>query len=107
MSLRRWVLMLIGFVGLIAVSSHPARTVERDVGIVVTEIKGPIGIAATRLITDALAKARHDNARLLVIQLDTLGGLVTATRDIIQQILAAPLPVIGRSHADRPRLPWI
>jgi membrane-bound ClpP family serine protease len=60
LSLRRWVLMLIGFVGLIAVSSHPARTAERDVGIVVTEIKGPIGIAATRLITDALAKARHE-----------------------------------------------
>jgi membrane-bound serine protease (ClpP class) len=30
----------------------------------------------------------------LIIQLDTPGGLVTSTRDIIQQILAAPVPVI-------------
>jgi hypothetical protein len=63
----------------------------------VSEIKGAIGVAATRLITDALAKARKEDARAMVIQLDTPGGLVTSTRDIIQQILASPVPVINET----------
>jgi membrane-bound serine protease (ClpP class) len=62
--------------------------------IFIIDIKGAIGIAATRQITQALDKARTENAAALVIRLDTPGGLVSATRDIIQAMLAAPLPVI-------------
>lgn len=84
---------LILIVVLMAASSA-AFAADRTSTIVTTEIKGPIGVAATRVVTDALAKVRRDNARYLVIQLDTPGGLVTSTRDIIQQLLASPVPVI-------------
>ena len=85
----------IALIVLCAAGSIPAlRAAERSGPILVTEIKGAIGVAATRLITDAFAKARQENARALFIQLDTPGGLVTSTRDIIQQILASPVPVI-------------
>lgn len=67
---------------------------ERSGAIITTEIKGPIGVAATRIVTDALAKVRQEKARYLVIQLDTPGGLVSATREILQQLLASPAPVI-------------
>jgi membrane-bound serine protease (ClpP class) len=77
-----------------ASSISALRAAEQSGPLIVTEIKGAIGVAATRLITDAVAKARQENARALIIQLDTPGGLVTSTRDIIQQILAAPVPVI-------------
>lgn len=88
-------LIAITLIAICAVASAPAlRAAERAGPIVVTEIKGAIGVAATRLITDAIAKARQENARALVVQLDTPGGLVTSTRDIIQQILASPVPVI-------------
>jgi len=70
------------------------RASERSGPIVVTEIKGAIGVATTRLLTDAIAKAHQENARALVIQLDTPGGLVTSTRNIIQQLLATSVPVI-------------
>jgi membrane-bound serine protease (ClpP class) len=93
-SLRRWVLVLFGIVVLFVATPLPVRSAERSGPILITEIKGAIGVAATRLITDALAKARQENARSLVIQLDTPGGLVTSTRDIIQQILASPVSVI-------------
>lgn len=94
MSFVRWAAGLLGIVALLAATPLPAGAAERSGPILVTEIKGAIGVAATRLITDALAKARQDNARSLVIQLDTPGGLVTSMRDIIQQILASPIPVI-------------
>lgn len=94
LSLRRWALMLFGFFIPLAVASLPARNAERSGAILAAEIKGPIGVAATRLVTDAVAKARRESARCLLIQLDTPGGLVAATRDIIQHILASPIPVI-------------
>lgn len=94
LSLRRWALILFGFFIPLAAASLPARNAERSGAILVAEIKGAIGVAATRLVADAVAKARQENARYLLIQLDTPGGLVTATRDIIQHILASPIPVI-------------
>ena len=94
LSLRRWALVLVSLSALLLAVLLPARAVERSGAILVTEIKGAIGVAATRLVADALVQARQENARYLVIQLDTPGGLVTATRDIIQHILASPIPVI-------------
>lgn len=73
----------------------PAQSEVRAAGVVfIIDIKGAIGIAATRQITQALDKSRAEKAAALVIRLDTPGGLVSATRDIIQAMLAAPLPVI-------------
>ncbi|MDP3074926.1 nodulation protein NfeD [Bradyrhizobium sp.] len=92
--LRQWMLTVFGLVALIAASSLSTRTAERDGGILITEIRGAIGVAATRLVVDAIAKARQENARYLVIHLDTPGGLVAATRDIVRQILTSPIPVI-------------
>jgi membrane-bound serine protease (ClpP class) len=76
-------------------SSIPAlRAADKSGPLLVTELKGAIGVAATRLVTNALAKARQENARALIIRLDTPGGLVSSTRDIIQGILSFPIPVI-------------
>ena len=60
----------------------------------VTAIKGAIGVAAARQVAGALAEAGRDKRSLLVIRLDTPGGLITAMRDTIQLILASPIPVI-------------
>lgn len=90
-----WRFIAIALISFCTVGSAPGpRAAERGGGILVTEIKGAIGVAATRQIADALAQARRESVRYLVIQLDTPGGLVTATRDIIQQLLASPIPVI-------------
>jgi len=94
LSLRRWTLILFGFFIPLAVVSFPARNAERSGAILTAEINGVIGVAATQLVSNAVAQARRENARYLLIQLDTPGGLVTATRDIIQHILASPIPVI-------------
>jgi membrane-bound serine protease (ClpP class) len=92
----RWLcqaFILIGLLGVPGGHAAPAQAAEAG-GILVADIKGPIGVAATRLVSDAVMAARRDNARALVIRLDTPGGLVSSTRDIIQLMLASPVPVI-------------
>lgn len=61
--------------------------------VVVAEIKGAIGVGTVYYATDALAFAQREQAQLLILKIDTPGGLVSATREIIQSILASPIPV--------------
>jgi membrane-bound serine protease (ClpP class) len=62
-------------------------------GVLVTEVDGPI----TPVIADYLAAAVEralDEAAVLVVTLDTPGGLDTSMRDIVQTFLNAPIPVL-------------
>src|SRR5262245_40126155 len=45
-------------------------------------------------IKDGLNHAKDINARAVVIRLDTPGGLIDSMRDIVEAILASPVPVI-------------
>ncbi|MDX8466023.1 nodulation protein NfeD [Mesorhizobium sp. VK23B] len=58
-------------------------------------IDGAIGPASSRQLKDALKVASERNAAVLILQLDTPGGLVTSMREMIADILASPVPVIG------------
>lgn len=55
--------------------------------------KGPIGPATSGYLVRGLAKAAEDNAPLVIVRLDTPGGLDSAMREMIQAILEAPQPV--------------
>ncbi|MGM0421761.1 MAG: NfeD family protein [Pseudomonadota bacterium] len=58
------------------------------------EVKGPIGPAVTDYITRSLKAAAAIDAEVAIIEMHTPGGLVTSMQDIIQQILASPVPVV-------------
>lgn len=81
---------------LLLTSSLPVSAQE-SVGtrrVVAAELRGPIGVATPLQLGSAINRARAEDAGLLVIQLDTPGGLVSATRDVIQAILASPVPIV-------------
>src|ERR1700720_3618333 len=61
----------------------------------VLEINGPIGPATSRYVVHGIESAHQNGSRIVVLQLDTPGGLDSAMRDIIRAILASPLPVVG------------
>ncbi len=59
------------------------------------EVQGAIGPASRDFILRGLDQARERGAAAIILKLDTPGGLDSSMRDIIQAILASPIPVIG------------
>lgn len=58
------------------------------------EIDGAIGPASSDYLVRAVARADEEDAEVIVLQLDTPGGLDSAMREIIQAIVASPVPVV-------------
>jgi membrane-bound serine protease (ClpP class) len=61
--------------------------------VVVLEVRGVIDPVVAQYIEQGIDAADTAGARLVVIQLDTPGGLDTAMRDIVQAILNSDVPV--------------
>ncbi len=61
--------------------------------IMLLDVNGAIGPATSDYIHRGLAKAKSTGAVLVILRMDTPGGLDIAMRRIIQDILASPVPV--------------
>jgi membrane-bound serine protease (ClpP class) len=74
------------------VPSVGAQSGGREV--MVAEVEGVIDSVVARYVRRSIEEADSRGFEALVIRLDTPGGLDTSMREIIQAILASPVPVI-------------
>jgi membrane-bound serine protease (ClpP class) len=87
---RRWysVLFLVVFLLLVSAAT-PARA-----DVLRLDIHDTIHPITLEYITRGIAQAKAQHADAVLIRISTPGGLAEATREIIQQIVASPVPVI-------------
>lgn len=83
--MRVWLLVL----SLLCV---PAATLAQGTAMLLS-LEGPIGPASADYLSRNLARAAEEGMELVILQLDTPGGLDTSMRSMIREILASPVPV--------------
>ena len=75
---------------ILAISTVAARA---DTNVVVLNIKGAIGVATADYVLSGIEHAETSNADLIILEMDTPGGLMAPMRDIVQAILGSSVPV--------------
>jgi membrane-bound serine protease (ClpP class) len=79
---------------LLAAAVLPPQPATAAPPVATIQIDGVISPVTVRLVESALSRAQADGAGVLVIQLDTPGGLERSMRLICQRLLNADIPVI-------------
>jgi membrane-bound serine protease (ClpP class) len=77
-----------------AVPAAAEEVAERSGTLYVARIAGSINPASSDYLQRAVRQSEEEGAAALLLELDTPGGLVASTKDIIQAILGARVPVI-------------
>ena len=78
---------------LLLVASSPAQEPSGRNAVSI-ELSGSIDPATEAWIGRALSDAADDDAELVIIRLDTPGGLDSSMREIVKDVIAAPMPVV-------------
>lgn len=95
-------LLILAGVGLCALRPTALADESPAFTVLTAEIQGAISPAQVEVLEDALRQAAADRADLMLLRLDTPGGLVTSMREMVQLILNSQIPVavwVGPSGA--------
>ncbi len=88
---------LVAAIGIVACLSCPrpgSAEDHRRLALIVT-IDGAIGPASASYVKEALIKAGERRAEIVILQLNTPGGLNSSMREIIADVLGSSVPVAG------------
>ena len=95
-SLVRLSLSLI-FVGMLVVGMMGTVLAEDSIRsephALIMQVDGVINSVNGRFVSRAIEQSEEDRATLLIIELDTPGGLLGSTREIVQLLLESPIPI--------------
>ncbi|MDP8970564.1 MAG: nodulation protein NfeD [Actinomycetota bacterium] len=71
-----------------------AGAAAQQPSVLMTRVEGPITPLVADHLADTLAAAEDGGHGVLLVELDTPGGLDTSMREIVQAFLTAPVPVV-------------
>jgi membrane-bound serine protease (ClpP class) len=87
-------ILLIGVVCIFAALLVHAQGVSEEREAMIIELEGPINPATATFMTRGIEKAEEQGSVLVVIRLDTPGGLASSMRTMVKSIMNARIPVV-------------
>jgi membrane-bound serine protease (ClpP class) len=81
--------------GLLFVLALCAMSVDARAAAWLIDVDGAVGPATSDHFVRGMEQARAEGAELVIMRIDTPGGLDTAMREMIKAILASPIPVVA------------
>jgi membrane-bound serine protease (ClpP class) len=84
-------LKLAGLIASLVLLAVPLAAAPR---VIAADIDGAVHPITVEIIARAIAQARTENATCILIRLSTPGGMLDATREAIEKIVASPVPVV-------------
>jgi membrane-bound serine protease (ClpP class) len=88
----RVLVIIAGVIGMALTVAIPIARAQAPV--TVLEVNGAIGPASSHYVVHGIEAAQKSHERLVILEMDTPGGLDTSMRDIIRAILASTVPVV-------------
>ena len=85
--MRKIALTTIGLALAVRVASAAPKAIAVDVD-------GMVHPVTTEIVSSALDRARQEGAVVVIVRLNTPGGLMDAMRETIEKMVAAPVPVV-------------
>lgn len=87
-------LLLTFLVSLLVLSISPVQAQDQSQVVLLLDIEGVINPFTARYLDRAISIGPMANAELIVIKINTPGGLESSMREMIQTILDSPIPVV-------------
>src|SRR5438477_4431590 len=71
-----------------------AQAVPAAPKVIAVDVDGMVHPITVEIAASALAQAQRENASLILVRLNTPGGLMEAMRQIIEKMVSSPIPVV-------------
>jgi membrane-bound serine protease (ClpP class) len=92
--LMRFAALLALVLALLAMAYQAQGQESRQGRVTVAHLQGAIGVASAMHVCNVIEDSARDGSELVLIRIDTPGGLLSSTRDLIQCMLGSQRPIV-------------